>query len=181
MSRTQSTGSPEAGYSTLNRKRLVFSLIALLAVLTGVLAVALVARDQRLSGEADAAEAQRVRELDQAQRQALVAGDAGALDRILAADFVLVPPPGEKESRYEYLRSIASGDLDYQAFEPISPVDVRVSGTVAVVTYESHLEVTAGGLHVEHDAWHTHIYRKHDGQWQQVWAPATAVGGFPPP
>jgi hypothetical protein len=93
---------------------------------------------------------------------------------------VLVPPPGDKESREEYLQSVASGDLDYQAFEPITPVDVRVSGSVAVVTYESRLEVTAGGLHVEHAAWHTHIYRKHAGQWQQVWAQATAVGGFPP-
>jgi len=68
---------------------------------------------------------------------------------------VLVPPPGEHGSRDDYLQSVASGDLDYQAFEPTSAVNVRVSGTVAVVTYESHLEVTAGGIHVEHTAWHT--------------------------
>ncbi len=49
------------------------------------------------------------------------------------------------------------------------------------VTYESHLEVTADGVHVEHTAWHTHVYEKHHDQWQQVWAQATSVGGFPPP
>jgi len=61
------------------------------------------------------------------------------------------------------------------------PVDVRISGDLAVVTYESQLEVTAGTHHVQHKAWHTHVYEKQDGQWLQVWTQATAVGGFPPP
>ena len=147
MSDTKAAVASTAVNKDQNRKPRLLMAVALIAVLTAVVAVALVARSSRSSAKADA---QRVREIDHAERQALVAGDAIALDQILAADFVLVPPPGDQESRQEYLDSIASGDLDYQVFEPISAVNVRLSGTIAVVTYRSHLEVTAGGLHVEH-------------------------------
>jgi hypothetical protein len=45
------------------------------------------------------------------------------------------------------------------------------SGTVALVTCESHREVTAGGFYVHLTAWHTPLYEKHYDKWQQVWGP----------
>lgn len=122
-----------------------------------------------------------VRALDQTQRQALVAGDAEAVDNLLAPDFELVDPSGEHQTRGQYLESVSSGGLEYQTFDAVTPVRVRVAGDVAVVTYESRLAVSAGAEHLEHKAWHTHVYEKRLGRWQQVWAQATAVGGFPPP
>jgi len=87
-------------------------------------------------------------------------------------------PTGEQESREEYLLSVASGELDYHALEPISPVDVSVSGRVGMVTSRSHFEVTVGAIRVEHAAWYTHVCEKHHDQWQQVWAsPPCFVGG----
>jgi hypothetical protein len=67
-----------------------------IALFVGIAGIALVAREAGSQTEVDAAEATRVRDIDQAQRQALVAGDADALDRILAPGFVLVPPPGRR-------------------------------------------------------------------------------------
>jgi uncharacterized protein (TIGR02246 family) len=151
--------------------------LALGVVLVAVIAIAIVAR----GSDATASQATRVRELDQTLRQALVAGDADAVDRILAPDVELVDPAGDKETRDQYLGSVSSGDLTYQTFDPISPVEVRISGDVAVVTYESQLAVSAGAVDFEHKAWHTHLYEKRDGRWRQVWSQATAVGGFPPP
>ena len=128
----------------------------------------------------ESSEAARVRALDQTELKALVRGDADTLERIIAPDFTLVPPPGEPQTRAQYLESVASGDLDYRVFKPITPVEVVVRDDLAVLTFESHLDVSAGDAHVEHEAWHTHVYEKRDGRWQLIWAQATAVGGFPP-
>lgn len=148
----------------------------LVAALVVAVGIALAAR-----GPDSKDDAHQVREVDQTLRQALVAGDAVAADRILAPDFELVDPSGDKESRDQYLGSVSSGHLTFQRFEPVSRVRVRVSGDVAVVSYESRLAVSAGAVHLEHRAWHTHVYERSHGRWQQVWAQTTAVGGFPPP
>lgn len=149
-------------------------------VVTAVAGLGLVGCD-RASDGAHADVSRTVRQLDAVLRQALVAGNADTVDRILARDFTIVPPPGEEESRAEYVESVASGALDYQVFRAITPVRVQVSGTLAVATYESHLAVSSGSFSAEHDAWHTHVYEERRGRWRLVWAQATAVGGFPPP
>lgn len=125
-------------------------------------------------------DADRVSELDHTLRTALVTGDVHMVDKVLAPRFELIDPSGDRQARDDYLDSVSSGDLDYEAFDPITPVAVRVSGDVAVVTYESQLEVSAGDLHLRHRAWHTHVYEQTGGRWLQVWSQATAVGGFPP-
>ena len=103
------------------------------------------------------------------------------VERLLAEDFVLVPPPGFPLARDEYLAAVAAGDLDYLAFSPVSDIDVRLYGNAAVVTYESLIDIDAAGLgRFTHNAWHTYLYEKRHGQWQVVWEQATAVGGFPP-
>jgi uncharacterized protein (TIGR02246 family) len=149
-------------------------------VVTGVLAVVLGAALVGCGSDTNASDAARVRALDKVERSALVAGDADAVAQVLASDFELVDPSGDHQTRSQYLQSVSSGGIDYQKFDAVSPVDVRVSSDVAVVTYESQLSVSAGAEHLEHRAWHTHVYKKRDGQWKQVWAQATAVGGFPP-
>ena len=181
---TPPTHAGENHAATARHRGLVVMLVAVLVALVAFMVLALVVRSgsQPTAGtQATAAEAQDLRDLDQTLRAALVASDTSAVERILAPDFELVPPPGDKESRQEYLDSLSSGDLDYIAFEPTSPVDVQVSGSLAVLTYQSHLEVAADGTRLAHEAWHTHVYEKLDDRWMQVWAQATAVGGFPPP
>lgn len=153
----------------------------LAAALTATLAAAVGAALMIPDGDAsDTAAANRISELDQMLRKALVAGDADTVDLVLAPHFELVDPSGDLQTRDAYLRSVSSGDTDYETFDPITPVDVRVSGEVAVVTYESQLHVSAGSIHLQHKAWHTHVYQQTGGGWREVWSQATAVGGFPP-
>jgi hypothetical protein len=126
-------------------------------------------------------EAQHLRAIERARLQALVSADMPNVERLLADDFRLIPPPGFPLSREEYVAALAAGELDYLAFEPISPIDVHLFDDAAVLTYESHIDIVAGGDRLAHDAWHTYLYEKRRGQWQVVWEQATAVGGFPPP
>ena len=62
------------------------------------------------------------------QLQALVDADGDTLDLLLADDFVLVPPPGTPLTKDEYLGAVESGDLDFERFDPISPIEVSVYG-----------------------------------------------------
>jgi ketosteroid isomerase-like protein len=151
--------------------------VALACALVVAVGIAFVVRD---AGTSQGADADRVSLLDHTLRKALVAGDSDTLDSVLAARFELVDPSGDRQARDGYLSSVSSGNLDYEAFDPVTPVDVRVSGDVAVVTYESQLKVSSGALHLRHRAWHTHVYEKAGGRWRLVWSQATAVGGFPP-
>jgi ketosteroid isomerase-like protein len=180
MSNSQFLASPETPTTDSNHRprTVVLAGVLMIALLAGI-GIGLVARGWGSTSPAD--DADRVRDLDQTIRVALVAADTDTLHRVLVPDLVLVTPDGDKQSRDRYLDSISSHDLVFQTFDAITPVDVRISGHVAVVTYESQLDVTAGVYHAQHKAWHTHVYRKHNGQWLQAWTQTTAVGGFPPP
>ena len=125
-------------------------------------------------------EAQQLRALERARLRALVGADMPLVNRLLADDFQLIPPPGFPLSRADYIAAVAAGEIDYIAFEPISEIDVHLYGGAAVLTYQSHIDIDAFGERLAHDAWHTYLYEKRGGQWQVVWEQATAVGGFPP-
>jgi hypothetical protein len=97
-------------------------------------------------------------------------------ERLHADDYQLIPPTGETWSKREYLDGIASHELDYQVFEPISPVAARVSDQMAAVRYRCRIAVR--GPSGETDAgtfWHTDIYEMRGGHWQAVWSQATRI------
>lgn len=126
--------------------------------------------------------AERLRDVERARLAALVDADVPVVEALHADDFQVVPPPGFPLSREEYLAAVASGDIDYLEFKPISPIDVHLYGQAAVLTYMSHIDIVVSGIgHVAHDAWHTFLYEKRAGRWQAVWEQATAIGGIPEP
>ncbi len=113
--------------------------------------------------------------------EAVVDADGDALDLLLADDFVLVPPPGTPLTKDEYVGAVESGALDFEKFDPISPIDVqRVRsrrGPDLPVRHHRHrrwgrYRSSPGIAHV--------VYEKAAGTWQVVRAQTTAVGGFPP-
>jgi hypothetical protein len=159
------------------------ALAAALVVATLVVAIGGAASAARGSGPpAESTEAQRLRALELTRLQALVDGDVGTAGALLADDFQLVPPPGFPLSRDEYLGAVEAGALDYLVFEPVSPIDVRLYGQAAVMTYRSSIDIVAAGLgRFTHEVWHTYVWERNAGRWQVVWEQATGVGGFPPP
>jgi hypothetical protein len=91
-------------------------------------------------------------------------------------DFQLITPGGDALTKEQYLGSIASGDLTYHVFEPVSPIAVRIAGAQAVIRYQSQIEVTVEGTHLAlTHCWHTDLYERQQGRWQVVWSQATRI------
>jgi Domain of unknown function (DUF4440) len=123
------------------------------------------------SGQAD-----RIRAVERARLHALVTADTATAKRLIADDFELINPAGAPSGRDDYLAAVAAGDIDYLAFEPTSPIDVRLHGNVAALRFQVHFDLVLGGaLHVTHEGWVTELYERHGGDWQIVWEQATAV------
>lgn len=121
---------------------------------------------------------EELRDADLTRLAALVDADMKVLEALHAEDYRLVPPPGDDMSRDQYLDAVASGDLDFLVFEPVSDLEVVVSGDVAVVTYRSFIHVAAAGVgELAHDAWSTYRYERGAAGWELAWEQVTAVGG----
>lgn len=155
---------------------------SMIAVITAVLIVSLaivqaVVAASRNSG----ADVERLRSIELVKLGALVDADIVTLEMLLGEDFVLVPPPGTPLSKDEYLGALATGAIEYHDFHPVSPIEVRLYGQAAVLTYRSYIDIAVAGLGAfQTEVWHTFIYERRDGHWQVVREQATAVGGFPP-
>jgi ketosteroid isomerase-like protein len=80
----------------------------------------------------------------EAQRRAMVAGDADALGALLAEDFTLVHMTGYRQPKTEWLADVASGAMTYHSIEDID-VTVGVSGGAPVVTARTRTAATIWG------------------------------------
>jgi ketosteroid isomerase-like protein len=129
--------------------------------------------DRALGGEDRDAEILRATERQ--RLRALVAGDVARAGQLHAEDFQLINPLGGALSKEQYLGGISSGQIDYLFWEPES-IAVRVYGDVAVIRYQSQLEIIAQGRHIPRQRyWHTDLYERHGAQWQVVWSHATGI------
>ena len=119
--------------------------------------------------------ADQLRRIERARLRALVDADIATASRLHADDFELIDPRGGTHSKEQYLRSIASGDLNYLEWEP-GEIRVRLYGKSAVLRYQAHLRVSIkGSAGRAVTFWHTDFYEKRKGQWQVVWAHATQL------
>ena len=131
------------------------------------------ALDDASTGEAAAI----LRDVERRRLRSLVEADSETADALHASDFQLVHPSGGTWSRERYLGGIASGGIEYRRFEPISDIEVVIEGNLAVLRYQSAIEIKvddqeAGSLH----CWHTDCYRRDDrigAPWQVFWSQAT--------
>jgi len=90
-----------------------------------------------------------LREAERARLQSLVAADLSVAERLHADDYQLITPGGATMSKRAYLDGIASGDLDYSVFEPVSEIRVRLYGEAAILRYRVRIEINVGGAHEE--------------------------------
>ncbi|MEV6272649.1 hypothetical protein AB0L64_36110 [Kribbella sp. NPDC051936] len=61
-------------------------------------------------------------------------------------------------------------------FEPITDIDVMVDGAVAVLRYQSAIEIGVNGREPGPlNAWHLDCYRRTTAGWQIRWSQATAL------
>jgi hypothetical protein len=80
----------------------------------------------------------------EAQRRAMVAGDADALGNLLGADSTLTHMTGYRQPRAEWLADVRSGEMTYHAIEDVE-VSVDVSGGAPVLTARTRTDATIWG------------------------------------
>ncbi len=96
-------------------------------------------------------------------------------NRLHADDFALITPGGGAWSKARYLGGIAAGTFRYVVFEPTSEIVVRVHGDVALIRYQSRIELVNNGEPGDLRSWHTVTYERRDEVWQIVWSQATEI------
>jgi hypothetical protein len=129
--------------------------------------------DRTPSGEDREAEILRATERE--RLRALVARDVARANQLHAEDFQLINPLGGALSKEQYLGGIRSGQINYLFWEPES-IAVRLHGDVAVIRYQSQLEIVVQGRHIPRQRyWHTDLYERRQAQWQVVWSHATGI------
>ncbi len=134
---------------------------ALKLVLLGSLAVlpTLVAR-------ADATQDRKtVAALDTEYQAAVKRNDAATMDRILAADFVVVLGNGRIYTKADLLNMARSGQIHYEHQED-SDKTVRVSGDTAVVTAKIWIKGTDQGKSFEWINWFSDTYVRTPSGWR---------------
>lgn len=121
-------------------------------------------------------DAEILRSTERERLRALVTGDVERAALLHTDDFQLVNPLGGVLSKEQYLDGIGSGQIHYLYWEPES-IAVRLYGDVAVIRYQSQLEIVVQGRHIPRQRyWHTDLYERHGLQWRVVWSHATAAG-----
>ena len=127
----------------------------------------------------DQAVAEILRATERERLRALVAANVARARQLHAEDFQLINPLGGALSKEQYLGSIECGQIHYLFWEP-GAIDVRVYGAIAVMRYQSQLEILVLGRHIPRQGyWHTDLYEQRDGQWQVVWSHATGIQESP--
>lgn len=112
------------------------------------------------TGHPPADQAEQVRAVERERLRALAAADIPAARAIHAADFQLVNPHGGTLSKDQYLDGIASGTIDYRQFEPVSEISVLIAGELAVIRYQSQIDIEVHGQHELLRCWHTDCYQR---------------------
>jgi hypothetical protein len=116
-----------------------------------------------------------LQDVERQRLRALVDGDAGAARKFHADDFQLITPGGATLSRDEYLDGVASGQLNYSVFEPISDITVRDYGDAVVMRFQVRIEIEFSGQSDAGDFWYTDVYERRAEGWQVVWSQATRI------
>jgi hypothetical protein len=123
-------------------------------------------------GESMSSAATLLPDIERQRLRALTSADVAAAAPLHADDYWLITPNGSEMTKDDYLTAIASGDLTYKTFEPVSDMAVLGDGEVVVVRYRAHISFNAGS---DFTCWHTDCYRHRDQTWQVVWSQATAI------
>jgi hypothetical protein len=114
-----------------------------------------------------------LRDTERRRLRALVDRDMELAATLHAENYQLITPAGYALTKEEYLGKVASQELPYQVFEPISEIAVWGDAQIAILRYTARISM--GGPKEAITCWHTDCYELRDGRWQAVWSQATAI------
>ena len=147
----------------------------ILILIAGIAAVAL--GSAKIEGRQDLGAEREIRELEAQLSRAVVAGDRGLFDRVLAGDFTHTSHSGQFKTRAEWMAEDKvdsrqgkpqAGKTTYEAFD-VDDLTVRIYGGTAVVTGRSTPKGrTAKGEPMRGRYRFLRVWVKRGGSWQVV-------------
>src|SRR6266700_1067859 len=129
---------------------------------------------QKSADPAMAAAVDEIKALEEARNQAILNGDAAALDRMTSDDYTFITLRGELRTKSDILKGFASGSFHYESRQ-ISDLKVRVHGDTALVTGRAVQKGMENGKDYSGDYRFTRVYVKQDGRWLTVALQTTLI------
>jgi ketosteroid isomerase-like protein len=114
-----------------------------------------------------ASDEQTVAKLDSQYQAAVKNNDATTMDRILAADFVVVSGSGKAYTKSDLLRMARTRRVQYEHQEDTQRT-VRVWGSTAVVTAKLWAKGTDQGQPFDYFVWFSDTYARTSAGWRYV-------------
>jgi ketosteroid isomerase-like protein len=122
----------------------------------------------------DAAVVKQIEQLEDARNQAILKGDAAAIEKMTSDDYTFITLKGELRTKPEIVKGFASGSFKYQS-RTISDLKVHVYGDAAVMTGRSIQKGVENGKDYSGDYWFTRVYAKQNGAWLTVALQTTMI------
>lgn len=143
-------------------KKLFFTLFTVISLSCGI------ATAQSMS--------EKLRAIEHSRLRSLVKSDMITADSLHADDFQLINPFGGTLTKDQYLKAIASGEVDYLLWKP-GAIEVRLYENAAVLRYQAEIKIKVKSAPdaPEGKFWHTDLYELRNGQWKVVWSQATLI------
>jgi len=108
--------------------------------------------------------AQELMKLENDWAKAGLAGDAVALEKMLAPDYVYTNPEADTATRSEMINGMKSGATKYDTFK-VEDMKVHVYGDAAVVTGKATTTGMENGKHIDDVVRFTDTWVKRNGKW----------------
>jgi ketosteroid isomerase-like protein len=143
-------------------------------VYAGMLSIQVAAAQDNATASRDAAAVKEIKQLEEARNQAILRGDAAALERMTADDYTFITLKGELRTKADIVKGFSSGSFKYQS-RSISDLKIRVYGEAAIVTGRSVQEGTENGKDYSGNYRFTRVYVKQNGAWKTVALQTTLI------
>jgi ketosteroid isomerase-like protein len=115
-----------------------------------------------------------IRQLERARREAMLRGDAQALSRLLADDYIGTGAHGKVRSKADVVAEYTSGRVKYESITEDGVV-VRQYGPAAVVTGRTRSKGKEGGKAFDADHRFTRVWIQAPGRWSLVAAHSSPI------
>lgn len=121
---------------------------------------------------------QTLMRIEQELIDAVLAGDASAVERHYADSFIFTTPDGTMVNKSQVIANVKSGNLKYESTK-IDDMKVQVYGDTAVVTLRSTDKGRHKGVDISGQYRWTDVFVRRDGRWQLVAAQGTRIAAQP--
>ncbi len=145
-----------------------------LLVASTFLLVAVVFAPSKIAAISDSKVKDEILGLERLRNDAIIKGDATALDRMTADDYTFITLRGELRTKSEIVQGFKSGSFHYDS-RKISDLNVRVYEKTAIVTGRSIQRGKENGKDYSGDYRFTRVYVNQGGRWQTVALQTTLV------